>query len=601
MKKYIYTIIAAVAMLSLAGCSLEEYNPSSASADSEWTSLAGYEKKVNDCYFDFIRVVYGQAEDTFVPLSECGTDLWGYTKDVNANSSNGWCQVATYTSFGASTGMLSEGYAGFYGTLSACNAAIAYASKVERASEEAVNALAAEAHYLRAHSLFNIVEFWGGKYLPTGLLEAALIELPSSSVNDFYDVILKDLEFAMKYLPVKQEVTGHVTRAAAYHLYAKACLTYSTYTDGLAGATPLTSAESQELLGKAKDAADYLINNSSALGVSLYSDIEDVFADKNNKNNKEALFVVTHSSITALNPRGNYFNRCWKHMCTWNANSTDGLYMDCLKQSYATEVDGVAVEPRGKGNAYYAPTMYLLKLYGENDGRYKAFFRDYFTNNSGDYLWSAADVKRQGLSEARIGNPDYKIPTGDTCIFISKKSWTQAEKEAVRYAVYNVEDNYDATGAPIASRAPSLKKADYIYMYGGSNPGKPYTWADCIVYRLAETYLLSAEIEHRLGNDAGAASRINVIRDRANVKHDGSMNITAAQVNDTFLLEEEARELCGEWNRWTTLKRFRAFETQLRHNSQITAFNKDVHYLRPVPLAEINKIDNKEEYQNPGY
>ena len=92
-----------------------------------------------------------------------------------------------------------------------------------------------------------------------------------------------------------------------------------------------------------------------------------------------------------------------------------------------------------------------------------------------------------------------------------------------------------------------------------------------------------------------------VIRDRANVKHDGSMNITAAQVNDTFLLEEEARELCGEWNRWTTLKRFRSFETQLKHNSQITAFNKNVHYLRPIPMSEINKIDNKEEYQNPGY
>ena len=225
MKKYIYTLIAAVAMLSLAGCSLEEYNPSSASADSEWTTLAGFEKKVNDCYFDFIRIVYGQAEDVFVPLSECGTDLWGYTKDVNANSSNGWCQVATYTSFGASNGQLAEAYSGFYGTLSACNGAIAYASKVQRASEEAVNALVAEAHYLRAHALFNIVEFWGGKYLPTGLLEEALINLPSSSVNDFYDVILADLEFAMKYLPVKQEVRGHVTRAAAYHLYAKACPT----------------------------------------------------------------------------------------------------------------------------------------------------------------------------------------------------------------------------------------------------------------------------------------------------------------------------------------------------------------------------------------
>lgn len=605
MKKYLFSIAVVTVLLSLTGCSLEEYNPSKISTDQEWRTEAGYEKKVNDCYFDFIRIVYGQAEDTFVALSETGTDIWACPKeDV---SSSGWDQVASYSNYGETTGMMGEAYSGFYGTLSACNAAIYYQDKVENASADKINALAAEAHYLRAHSLFNIVEFFGGKYLPTEPLTAPLKVLPTSSVNDFYKVILEDLDYAKKYLPLKQEVTGHVTRAAAYHLYAKACLTYATYTDGLASAAALTTAESNDYLQKAKVAADELINNASTYGVALYDNADEVFSAANNKTNKEALFVVTHSTIQAYNPRGNYYNRAWKHMCTWNANNA-GIYMDCLTASYSTEVNGVAVERRAKGNCYYVPTKYLIDLYSNSrDTRFEAFFKVAFYNNkpnSGDnYVWVASDATRYGLNESRVANTKFNIPVGDTCVYLSRTPRTQTEKDACRYAIYNVDDNYTSPySQKVPGRfAPSLKKGDLPEMYGGTNPSKAYTTADCIVYRLAETYLLSAEIDWRLGDNASAAQRINVIRKRANAAHDNSMDIASSDVTKEYLLEESARELCGEWNRWTTLKRFRAFETQLTHNPQIVSFNKDVNYLRAVPLMEINLIDNKEEYQNPGY
>ena len=146
--------------------------------------------------------------------------------------------------------------------------------------------------FIRAHALYNIVEQWGGKYLPLEPMNSPISVLPCSSVNDFYKVILEDLEFAMKNLPITQEVKGHVTRAAAYHLYAKACLTFSTYTDGLGNTTALTDSESKTYLEKAKAAADYLIQNAGSLGVKLYDDVEAVFDENNNKNNEEALFIV---------------------------------------------------------------------------------------------------------------------------------------------------------------------------------------------------------------------------------------------------------------------------------------------------------------------
>ena len=66
MKKHkLLSISAVIMMLSAYGCSLDEFNPSGISTEQEWSTPAGYEKKVNDCYFDLVRIVYGQAEQTF--------------------------------------------------------------------------------------------------------------------------------------------------------------------------------------------------------------------------------------------------------------------------------------------------------------------------------------------------------------------------------------------------------------------------------------------------------------------------------------------------------------------------------------------------------
>ncbi len=51
------TIAACTAGLTLSSCSLEEENPSAISTSQEWSSAAGYEKLVNGCYFDLVRII----------------------------------------------------------------------------------------------------------------------------------------------------------------------------------------------------------------------------------------------------------------------------------------------------------------------------------------------------------------------------------------------------------------------------------------------------------------------------------------------------------------------------------------------------------------
>ena len=560
-RTFIYMAVAACAVLAtISSCSLDEENPSAISTDQEWSTASGYEKLVNGCYFDLVRIVYGQAEDTYIISSEAGTDIW---QDVRGGSNGNWSRALIYSNdFGANTSMFQEAYSGFYGCLSQCNAAIAYADKVKGLSDDAKNALVAEAHFIRAHVLFNIVEYWGGKFLPTEPVTSPITSLPMSKVNDFYDVILADLEFAKKYLPVSQAVNA------------------------------------------AKESADYLINNAASLGVKLYSDIDEVFDEKNNKTNEEALFIVTHSSIQSLNPRGNYYNRAWKHWDSYN-NASDGVGLAGMEPTYNPVKTVNGDEYRlAKGNCYMTPSKYMFDLYGEKDGRYKAFFIDtWYVNKANDgnqYKWTAADATRFGLSDARVGNAAFNIDKGDTAVYIARgKHYTQAQRDAIRYGVYNLEDNFADPANP-KKFFPSLKKNLCTNLFCGTNASKPYSSADCIVYRLGETYLLSAEIYWRLGDTNSAANRVNAIRNRACIGHDHSMDVASSQINADFLLDEYAREMIGEWNRWQTLKRFRLLLERLALNPQIKNKKKEF-YFRPVMQTELNLVDNADEYQNEGY
>lgn len=114
MKKInIWILAASVLLLGVTtSCELDEENPS---GDTElaWSSIAGYTKKINDCYFDLVRVIYGQAEDSFLLEAEGGTDIWA---DVNENGTNGnYSKLMRYEDFGAACNLMNEGYDGFYG------------------------------------------------------------------------------------------------------------------------------------------------------------------------------------------------------------------------------------------------------------------------------------------------------------------------------------------------------------------------------------------------------------------------------------------------------------------------------------------------------
>lgn len=134
------------------------------------------------------------------------------------------------------------------------------------------------------------------------------------------------------------------------------------------------------------------------------------------------------------------------------------------------------------------------------------------------------------------------------------------------------------------------------------NYNPAYASTDFPIFRLADAYLMRAEANFRLGKVALAVADINVIRERA--YGDNSGDITAADLDLDFILDERGREFYYEAQRRTDLIRFGKF-TDGDYNWQWKggAFNgtaTSAHMnLFPIPGDEISANPNLK--QNEGY
>jgi hypothetical protein len=256
----------------------------------------------------------------------------------------------------------------------------------------------------------------------------------------------------------------------------------------------------------------------------------------------------------------------------------------------------------GKDNSReFMPTRALLDFYDESkDARYYASFQEVWICNKA-YTWTAADVASYKKDPALTGRQ--MVPGKDTMLYITKKS--VPGKASLPYIVIDRDSTYQSNGLLYgANDYVQLKKyMDPVTRApAGSNPG----YLDIFVIRLAEMYLIAGEAAFQQGDNSTAATYINVLRTRAAIKnpvdHTSEMQITAADINLDFILDERARELAGEHLRWFDLKRTGKLIDRIhQYNKDITQV-QPFHMLRPVPQEEIDALINGTEFgQNEGY
>src|SRR5262249_39603781 len=125
------------------------------------------------------------------------------------------------------------------------------------------------------------------------------------------------------------------------------------------------------------------------------------------------------------------------------------------------------------------------------------------------------------------------------------------------------------------------------------------------ILRLGEVYLIAAEADVGLGNQAEAATFVNVLHQRAaSPAHKNDYSVTASQMTLDYIKDEREREVAGEFTRWYDLTRPGAqyfVDRVKKFNPHATSIALR-HVLRPIPQSQIDGVIVGPKYpQNPGY
>ena len=217
----------------------------------------------------------------------------------------------------------------------------------------------------------------------------------------------------------------------------------------------------------------------------------------------------------------------------------------------------------GRGGALLLPNRYLIDLLAEDPND---------TRDDGTYLISAYRYNDPTtLPEGRM--------IGDTIDIVSPDS-----------------DNPNEFRLYYKTLNPGVLK----FQQRDADPSEASTTKNIMVYRLAETYLIAAEAQMRLGNQARAVEFVNAVRTRAGAAPFGELN----QEN---LLDERARELFFEGQRWFTLKRMGVLVDYIRDhaaNDNLVNFAREriepKHVNWVIPEEELDLLGPNYP-QNDGY
>lgn len=232
----------------------------------------------------------------------------------------------------------------------------------------------------------------------------------------------------------------------------------------------------------------------------------------------------------------------------------------------------------------------MINLYNKTaDSRWvKTFKTTWFCNKPGIYT---------------INGKSVTLRSGDTAVVTLDHEITAAQRNAIPYTVY-MPSTYLNTLWPMNQKFQDSLRA-------GVNDSRGVK--DFPIYRLAETYLIAAEALTMTGKTTEAAAYINALRSRSIIKgptqeitdaNIAAMQVTAADMNIDFILDERARELSGEYQRWPDLVRTgKLLERVKKYNPVATVLIKSYHVLRPIPQTQIDRVEGTSTAfpQNQGY
>lgn len=538
MKKYsIKKVLIAVGIISIFSC--QDYLAENNIANVSASSYYTTAAGLEDA----VKATYGIIKEFYG--TELGFSMTVFGTDTYTNGADGSHKYLNWynNQHNSAAAYFRDTWRIFYRSVNQANAVINRAEAIDDMDANLKNTRLAEVKFLRALSYFNLVRHYGDVHLSLEETEGVETTANRTSKTEIYNAIISDLNEAISALPDSQTDYGRVTKPAAQFLLAKVHLTN----------------------GNAQGAVDNMtavINNPRFSLLEEWSDLWDI----NNEENSEVVFSIINSKQQVDEGLDDYGHRGHLYFLM-EYDKKPGMTRD-------TE--------NGRPWKRFRPTNYLLSLWDRTkDARYDKGYK---------HVWYA-------------NNPVAGQKVGDTALYIpgpgvdkngvdQDAKWNDAAKSSVIYQVYTTDQYNQIT-------FPSMNK-----WIDNTRPNRQHTQGqrDFILMRLADAYLIRAEANHKLGNNAAAAADINIIRKRA--AWDGKeaeMEITAADINIDFILDERARELVGEGHRWFDLVRTGKLIDRVKaHNLDATGNIQAHHVLRPIPLDQIDRTEGGYP-QNSGY
>lgn len=585
--------------LGVSGCGdfLKEESVSNVTTDSYVVNEAGFEDLVKACY-PLTRTMVSTQDKVSLALN--GTDIFTQA-DWNNPTATGSPWEMYDVRLNSSMGELASFWDLLYREIGRTNTVIGRADGITYADPAKKNARVGEAKFLRALSYFYLVQTWGDVPMPlaeTKTPSKASMRVPAA---DVYTQILKDLTEAEASLPVQATDYGRATKGAAQFLLARVYLTRGWNYNNSLGGSP---ADFQTALGW----ADEVIEN-----YPLVPEYKKLFPlhDENplkqytgaqNDKNSEVVFAVQYSDDV---------------LTYTNEPAVEGEPADEPGNSYHSMFGGSGeVLPgnlgrtsdynRHLGKVITAPAMYRL-FDPDKDSRYLHDFVD--------AQYALKDAPNYGYS---LTDPSLKLSyvKGDTVAYFPP--WNEViapDKLGIdlggtkKYTVITI----DQYGKAQTTRLNGLTPLMWKFWQPAIPYGDGYGTFDFALFRSAEAYLIAAEaiVKGATGGLLGGADvYYNKVLDRAvgagvdpmcakypediTSMEAVSYRATPANISVDLILDERARELMGEFNRWFDLKRTgKLVERVARMNPWTSKTGKsalDAHHLvRPIPQHEIDR------------
>lgn len=575
--KYIF---AACALLGMTSCSdfLEQDNRSSVDATNFYNTSSGYESLTNSMYSS-LRAIYNMQPLCF----SAGTDIYG-------NGKSGTVSMNAY-SLTSTEGNVLNFYTNFYKSIQLCNSVIKYGETTESTSKR--QQYIDEARFIRAYDYFNLVQQFGGVPLVTDMFNAAQMNFDRASLKEVYDFIINELEYCANESSLLERSSSDVVRAnkrAAKFFLAKAYLTRAWLNGQDYESQEENIAQSTDFQNAAKYAMEAINGETPSIS------IENAF-DINNESNDEIFWSVQFSATSLDSPSGDGSYQMAQF----------GAYLGGAEYPLNKAIDGnlspfyrlMNMYTRGDGRL---EQTFMLELHSNNEkGGYNGYFNYYLEPNTPIWAYYAPAWATDADIEAwKADDPNGYKKNARIAKTLLSGGMDPITETAETWEIRRSKD----------FGVPCIKKFDDYTESSRSNRSSQCSTHDVVVSRLGEAYLIAAEAYIQMGDKTKAAELINTLRKRpGTIKtgYEAAMTVTANDMTIDFLLDERARELAGEYVRWTDLKRTHKLV------EYVDAYNEDgvtadmmkgddgkYKILRPIPQDAIDKNQTGIE-QNPGY